>query len=171
MSYFAVALARTDEGWVGEELDLHEVEDLDGVTDLMRQVVGDEPTTTLLFVEEDDEWFGVVRLDGDADPRVFVSDSRVVDRSGIARILYEEAAAEDLDVETGGDEEAEEEEEEESIRPEGQPAGDSDLLADLGTPSLQMLELTAEEGMLPADVISVLCERAGCLDQLEELRV
>lgn len=168
MSYFAAALARTDDGWVGEELDLSEAEDLDAVTELLRQVAGDE-ATTVLFIEEDDEWFGVVRVDGEADPRVFVSDSRVVDRSDLARILYEEAVSEEVVAEQEPDE-AEEDEEEEAIRPEGEPAGDSDLLADLGTPSLQLLELSAEEGMLPGDVISVLCERAGCLDQLEELR-
>jgi putative tRNA adenosine deaminase-associated protein len=166
--YFAAALARTDKGWVGEELDLSEAEDLDAVTDLLRQVGSEQAAPVLLFVEEDDEWFGVVRVDGDGDPRVFVSDSRVVDRSDIARMLYEEAA---LEEEVVDDEEASDDEEEEAIRPEGEPAGDTDLLSDLGTPSIQLLELSAEEGMLPADVISVLCERAGCLDQLEELRI
>jgi hypothetical protein len=28
-----------------------------------------------------------------------------------------------------------------------------------------------EEGLLPADVVSALCERAGCLDVLDEIRV
>ena len=40
----------------------------------------------------------------------------------------------------------------------------------VGTPGEQLLELCAEEGMLPADVIGVVCERAGCLDVLESLR-
>ena len=41
---------------------------------------------------------------------------------------------------------------------------------DLGTPPARLLELCAEEGQLPADVISALCEAAGCLDVLEKLR-
>jgi putative tRNA adenosine deaminase-associated protein len=49
--------------------------------------------------------------------------------------------------------------------------GDTDLLSDLGTPGDVLLELCAEEGLLPGDVMSALCERAGCLDVLDEIRV
>ena len=48
--------------------------------------------------------------------------------------------------------------------------GDADLLADLGTPSDELLRLCAEEGLLPADVMTELCERAGCGEALEGLR-
>ena len=34
----------------------------------------------------------------------------------------------------------------------------------------RLIALCAEEGQLPADIISSLCESAGCLDALEELR-
>jgi hypothetical protein len=33
-----------------------------------------------------------------------------------------------------------------------------------------LIQLCAEEGALPSDVIASLCERAGCLDVLDELR-
>jgi hypothetical protein len=33
-----------------------------------------------------------------------------------------------------------------------------------------LLALCAEEGQLPSDVISTLCEAAGCLDVLDKLR-
>ncbi|HVA61146.1 MAG TPA: tRNA adenosine deaminase-associated protein [Mycobacteriales bacterium] len=163
MSYFAAALTRTQVGWDGTELDLGAVEDLDGLTDLLREVAGDPPAqTTLMFVEEDDEWLGIVRIDGEGDPRVFISDNRVIEVSGLARILYEEAAP---------IEPAEEEaDEEESIKPAADPTGDVELLADLGTASAKLLELCAEEGQLPADITTALCERAGCVEQLERVR-
>ena len=44
------------------------------------------------------------------------------------------------------------------------------MLADLGTPADDLLDLCAEEGLLPADVLTVLGERAGFLDVLDGLR-
>ncbi|HET7407589.1 MAG TPA: tRNA adenosine deaminase-associated protein [Mycobacteriales bacterium] len=167
MAYFAAALARSDGAWVGSEFDLDDVEDLDQVVDMLRELAGDDSEgPALLFVEEDDEWFGVVRVDGDNDPRVFVSDSRVVEQSRVAGILYEEAAAQPV-VEA---EESEDDDDEESMRPAAEPAGDAELVADLGTSSARLLELCAEEGQLPADIITAICERAGCLDELDQLR-
>ena len=64
MPYFASALARTPvTSWTGRELDLGEVEDLDGAD---RRAAPREPSdadVVVLFVEEDDEWFGIVRVD------------------------------------------------------------------------------------------------------------
>ena len=78
--------------WVGTEVDLADVEDLDGVVDVLRQAVGDDTEVAVLLFEENDEWFGIVRIDEDADPRVFVSDGRVVETSAIGAILGEAAA-------------------------------------------------------------------------------
>ena len=51
MSYFAVALARAAEGWTGEEIDLDEVEDLEGLTELLRDLTGDAAGPALLLLE------------------------------------------------------------------------------------------------------------------------
>jgi len=166
--YFASALARTGDKWTGEELDLGEVEDLDGLIDEMRRGAEDADVV-VLFVEEDDEWFGVVRVDEDSDPRAFLSDGRVVETSVIAAQIAEAATVTDAD-DDEDDDESDDEEEEETIRIAGDPIGDPELLADLGTPSKRLLALCATEGQLPADIISSLCESAGCLDTLEELR-
>jgi putative tRNA adenosine deaminase-associated protein len=163
VSYFAAALARTQEGWSGAELDLDGVEDLDSLTDLVREVADPGGSPAIMFIEEDDEWLGIVRVDGDADPRVFISDRRVVEESELAAMLYEEAAPLDpVDDEDGDDEE--------TIHLVSDPAGDVEVLADLGTPGKVLLELCAEEGQLPADIMTALCERAGCLETLESLR-
>jgi putative tRNA adenosine deaminase-associated protein len=152
-------------------MDLTGVEDLDTLTDQLRDVAADaESSTVVLFVEEDDEYLAIVRLQGDADPRVFLSDVRVVDTSPIAAMLYEEAAAESLEDADDEDDDDEEDEEDGSLRAEADPAGDDDLLADLGTPGKVLLDLCAEEGMLPADVITAVCESLGCAEQVESLR-
>jgi putative tRNA adenosine deaminase-associated protein len=162
VSYFAAALARTEDGWTGQELDLDEVEDLDALADVMRDQAGDGQGPSLLLFEEDDEYVAVVRVDGGAHgldaPRVFLSDRRAVQGSDVAAMLWPDDIDETVD------------DDEDSGRPVVEPVGDSELLADLGTPGPDLLRLCATEGLLPADVLTGICERAGCLDTLEELR-
>ena len=57
-----------------------------------------------------------------------------------------------------------------AARPTASPAATTPLLADLGTPSQRLLALCAEEGKLPADVIDARVRGAGCPEVLEELR-
>lgn len=170
MTYAAAALARVDAAWFGDELELNEVEDLDGVVELLREVVGDDAKTALLFVEEDDEWFAVLRVDADNEPRVFVSDARVIASSDTAALFGEAAVEISVDDDDADDDGEDVTDPDEGTRADGDPTGDPTLLADLGTPAARLLELCAEEGQLPADVISTLCEAAGCLDVLEKLR-
>ena len=165
MSYFAAALARTDDGWSGVELDLSEVEDLEALTDLLRDLTGDGPGPALMLLEEDDEHVAVVRVDGGAgsldEARVFLSDRRAVQGSEVAAMLWEQPEPEGHD---------DEDDEDEGAPPLAEPVGDTGLLADLGTPADVLLQTCAGEGLLPADVLSTLCERAGCLEALEQLR-
>lgn len=162
MSYFAAALARTEEGWTGAEVDLSEAEDLEALAEVLRDRTGDGPGPALLLLEEDDEYLAVVRVDGGSggltEPRVFLSDRRAVQQSDVAAMLWEEA------------EEHDDEDDEEGTRPVAEPVGDAALLADLGTPAPELLRLCGEGGLLPADVMTELCERAGCADALEGLR-
>lgn len=171
MTYVTAALARAGTSWFGDEIDLDDVEDLDGVVELLREVVGDDAETALLFVEEDDEWFSILRVDADGDPRVFVSDARVIASSPRAALFAEaavEATTDDRD--EAEDDDADDEDDDEGTRADGDPAGDSALLSDLGTSPARLLALCAEEGQLPGDVISALCEAAGCADVLDKLR-
>lgn len=161
MAYFAVALTRDGGHWSGTEVDLTGVYDLDSLVDQLRELGDDPDALTLFFVEEDDEWLGIVRVQGDADARVFLSDGRFVEESRIAAMIYQ-APEEERVPNT--------EDEDESRRPEAEPAGDVELLADLGVTGKQLLDICAEEGALPSDIASELCEEAGCLDPLERLR-
>ena len=162
MPYFAVALARTDAGWVGEEVDLDEVDDLEVLAEQLRDLTEDGPGPAMLLLEQDDEYVGVVRVDGGGgglvEPRVFLSDRRAVHAGGAAAMLWEQ------------DDDRSEDEDDEGTRPVAEPVGDSALLADVGVPAADLVELCAEEGLLPADVHTALCERLGCLEVLEGLR-
>lgn len=164
MTYFAAALARTDDGWTGRELDLAEVVDLESLADELRDLTGDGDGPALLLLEEDDEYIAVVRVDGGAsgldEPKVFLSDRRAVQGSDVAALLWEDAP---LD-------EAGDDDDDEGTRPVAEPVGDAALLADLGTPPADLLDLCAEEGLLPADVLTGIADRAGFLDVLEGLR-
>ncbi len=160
MSYFAAALARTPGGWTAEEIDLDGLPDVDAVADRVRDVDGDAETA-LLFVEEDDEYVAILRVDADADElRVFVSDALAADTYPVAGIFA--GAVEDGVAPAADDEDA--------PPPESEPVGDADLLADLGTSRRDLIALVTHERTLPADVISEVCERAGCLEELESLR-
>lgn len=167
MPYFAAALARTPEGWSGREFDLEELTDLEDLTDALRDLTGDGAGPALLLLEEDDEYVAVVRVDGGvgslSEPRVFLSDQRAVLASEVAAMLWEEG-----EVETEVD--LEPDEQEETGGKLGEPVGDHALLADLGTSALDLLGLCAEEGLLPADVISALAERGGFGPALDGLR-
>ena len=157
MGYFAAAVIRSSGAWSARDLDLDEVEDLEELVDTMRDLDGDGPA--LLLLEADDEWLGVVRVDGDADPRVFLSDRRAVEVSEVAALLWEVEPEPPV-----------EEDEEEGPRPVAEPVGDPGLLADLGTPADDLLALCAHEGFLPGDVLSAVGERAGFLEVLDDLR-
>ena len=164
MSYFAAALARTPDGWTAHELDLDGVADVDEVADRVRDVDGDADTA-LLFVEEDDEYLAILRIDSDVDElRVFVSDGHAAATYAVAEIFA--GAVEDPAAPAA----TEDDDEDDPPGLDFEPLGDADLLADLGTPGRELIALVTHERTLPADVISEVCERAGCLDELETLR-
>ena len=163
MSYFAAALARPRKGWIAAELDLDEVEDAEFAADLLRETEPDAELA-LLFVEADDEFLVILRLDGGDDLRVFGSDSAFADESRVGAAL--QAGLEDADLPVALDDDDDDD------APElmGQPVGDADLLADLGVSARDLLALCAHEGLLPADVMLEISRKVGCADALIELR-
>lgn len=160
MPHFAAVLAQSADGWSGREIDMEGVEDLDSLVEMLRDIA--EGGTAIFFLEEDDEYLAIVRVDGDGDPRTFISDDRAVGTSSLAALLMEDVAP---------PEEAEgEEDDDEGTRPDAEVAGDTEIVASLGVPSKKLVELCSTEGMLPADIVTAICEKAGCADALDELR-
>ena len=52
----------------------------------------------------------------------------------------------------------------------GTTPGDDEKIADITRGLRALVDLCAEEGLLPADVLTGVAERAGCLEALESLR-
>jgi putative tRNA adenosine deaminase-associated protein len=153
--YFAALIHRSADGWSGEEMLLDEIEDLDS---LVEEVRDRADGLALLFLEEDDEYFAVVRVDGDSDARTFISDVRAIDAFPLAaRIMEDEVSVAVVD-------------DDDSPPPAITPAGDPTIVADFGISSKALVELCGEEGLLPADVITAICAKAGCADVLEQIR-
>jgi putative tRNA adenosine deaminase-associated protein len=179
VSYFAAAVTRGAKGWAATELDLNGAADIEEITDRLRDVEP-EAQVSLLFVESDDVYLVILRLDEGEDLRVFGSDSVFAEESRLGALLLgdvEEPALEIDDVGKpraagpSGEAGAGGEQEPATGTPDIEPIGDPDLLTDLGLPAHRLLTMCAQEGMLPADVTAEVCQAIGCGDEVEELRV
>jgi putative tRNA adenosine deaminase-associated protein len=178
VSHFAAAAVRGADGWAATELDLNSAADLEDVSDRLRDVDPDA-LISLLFVEADDTYLAVLRLDEGEDLRVFGSDAGFVDESRLGALLLgdvKEPVSLDLDAVVGpepaasGHDSDREAAEPAPVAPDVEPVGDPDLLADLGVSAQRLLALCGREGMLPADVTAEVCQIVGCGDEVEELR-
>ncbi|MFD0557950.1 putative tRNA adenosine deaminase-associated protein [Stackebrandtia endophytica] len=163
MSYFAVAATRVDGTWEAAEVDLDGVDDLDEVVDRLREVDAGADTS-LLFVEADDEYLVIMRLDEGDDLRVFGSDAPFADESRLGAILLSDTDTEPVEA-------VDEDDPDMPVKSEldVEPVGDSDLLADLGVTAAYLLTLCAKDGMLPSDVTAEVASRIGCGDVMEEV--
>ncbi|MCU7823892.1 hypothetical protein [Kitasatospora sp. DSM 101779] len=184
MAYFAAVLARTDGGWDVSETELDDVETLADLADLAREAAQDDDSV-LVFIEQEDAWFAVVRVDGEDDPRIFVSDGAAAARSSYGSVLTDELIeAEDFDdldalvADVEDDEEAaletedDADEDEDAAGPAGAqagPLGDSDLLADFGLSAKDLLTL-AGEGAVPGDALAEIADALGAGEVLEAVR-
>ena len=170
MSTFAAAVARGKNGWAASELDLTGLSDIDEVADALRDAEPDAGLT-LLFVESDDLYLAILRLDEGEDLRVFGSDSAFAEESRIGSVLLGEIEAPALEIDeltaAGTDDD---DEDTPAPDPDADPVGDAELLNDLGVSAHRLLTLCGREGMMPADVTAEICQRLGCGDELEELR-
>jgi putative tRNA adenosine deaminase-associated protein len=158
VSHFAAAVVRDLNGWTAAELDLSAAADVDDVAERLRDI-DPNAKVSLLFVESDDTFLAIVRLDEGDDLRVFGSDSAFVNESRIGSVLLADI------------EESEAEAPKDDDKPHlADPVGDVDLLSDLGVPAPRLLALCGREGMLPSDVTAEVCQLVGCGDEIEELR-
>lgn len=173
--YFTALLARTEEGWEASDTELDDVESLDELADLAREAAPDDETV-LVCIEQEGAWFGIVRVDGEDDPRVFVSDAARAMRSAYGEILLSDELLGrepedprlldrlvDLDVTEAAVGEDEFDDDEGAEVPQG-PIGDANLLADLGVDADSVLKLT------PDDALSEIADALGCSDMLEAVR-
>ncbi len=176
MSYFAVAAARRPKGWAARELDLGSVLDIEDLTERLRDLDSDADLA-LLFVEVDDEYLAILRLDDGEDLRVFGSDAAFAEESRLGTLLLGDIERPSATLDVDDDFEADETESDGAAEAtpaaadeDGDPVGDADLLTDFGIPAKRLLHLCSHEGLLPADVTTEICEVLGFADDVEELR-
>jgi putative tRNA adenosine deaminase-associated protein len=190
VSYFAATLSRTSAGWSAADLDLDDVESLDDLVDLavtMSYPGGpEEPDATVVLVEQEDEWFAVVRADPD-DPRVFVSDAPAALRHALGELLLPELVPDvslsDVDVVATGSADAADGPDvaaatngtEQSVLSRSRvglhdAAGDPELLADLGVPEGRLTELAGAQGPAPGVAVAAIADLLGCTAALDAVR-
>ena len=98
MSFFTAVMASDGSSWRARDVDVEDCADLDDLSDLMRAAaVEDGPV--LCVIEREDGWFALVRVDGEDDPRLFVSDLASALRGHYEPVL---ASAADVEVDVPG---------------------------------------------------------------------
>ncbi|MEU0837908.1 hypothetical protein ABZ370_00315 [Streptomyces sp. NPDC005962] len=159
--YFAALLARTAEGWEASDTELDSVETLTDLIDLARGAAKDDDTV-LAFIEHEDAWFGVVRVDGEEDPHIYVSDAAAAARTSYGSMLTDELLGRDPDddldslVDLDGTEDGEPDEDDDTDPdapvPVG-PLGDGDILTDLGMEEKELKSLDGDAFESIADML------------------
>ncbi|MFJ9543131.1 hypothetical protein ACIRPX_38650 [Streptomyces sp. NPDC101225] len=174
--YFAALLARTEDGWEASDTELDDVETLSDLADLAREA-STEDDTVLVLIEQEDGWFGVVRVDGEDDPRIYVSDAAAAARSSYGEILLTDELlgrepgddGADLDsLDLDGTEDGEDEDDGDDDGPSAEavphsPVGDVEILDDLGVSAKELR-------ILDEDALSAIAEALGASEVLETVR-
>jgi len=146
---FALAAVREDGIWSVVPLPPAAADDLDHLVHVLRQQPGDIGAIGLLSFAED--FFVVVRVAGDV-VRLLLSDCTAAFDSAFAGQVLDRLGLPMPD----GDEEDDIE-----------PAGDLDLLVDLGVDTLLMAELCDDLDLYPDDVFTRIAEHVGFADQYD----
>jgi putative tRNA adenosine deaminase-associated protein len=85
VSYFSAVIGRSGSRWRALDVDLEDLDSLDEVGEHLRAVANGGPVLAVL--EREDEWFALIRIQGDDEPRAFVSDLDASLRSRYAELL------------------------------------------------------------------------------------
>ena len=138
---FALAAYREEGVWQVQEL-VHEIlTDLDTLAHALRRFPGDGGAVGMVAIDED--FFIVVRVAG-ASTRVLLSDITAADEWELARSVVDFLALPDV------------EEEDDQV-----PAGDLDLLGDLGMHAMDLAVLIDDFDLYPDEMLSEVARRLG----------
>ena len=140
---FALAAYREDGAWTVQELAHDVIEEIDTLAAALRRFPGDGGAVGLVAVDED--FFVIVRVAGPTT-RVLLSDITAADEWELASSA----------VEFLGLPQPEGEDDEEQV-----PAGDLDLLADLGMHAMDMGVLLDDVDLYPDEMLSDIARRLG----------
>jgi putative tRNA adenosine deaminase-associated protein len=172
VAYFTAVIARSGAKWRARDVEVDDATSLEDLTDSLRAVaVGDQPV--LAVIEHEDEWFALVRVDGDDEPRLFVSDLGAAGLSPYGALLAPAAdvdSADDLDADDEGENEGEDDEGDEEGPKVAAWAGETDLLEDLGVSGRTLRKLVEENADDPGTVLGQVGETVGFVELLDALR-
>jgi len=140
---FAVAAYREEGSWTVQELVPEVLEDVDGIAHALRRFPGDGGAVGMVAVDED--FFLIVRVAGPTT-RVLLSDITAADEWELASSAVDflglpQPEVEDID--------------------EQVPAGDLDLLGDLGMHAMDMGVLLDDVDLYPDEMLSSVARRLG----------
>lgn len=145
---FAVAAYRDEGGWRVAELAHDLVADVDSLANALRRFPGDEGAVALVALDED--FLVIVRVTG-TTTRVLLSDVTAADEWELAT-----SAVEFLGLPLPDDDD------------DQVPAGDLDLLADLGMEAAEMGDLLDDADLYPDEMLSDVARQLGFGEQFDD---
>jgi putative tRNA adenosine deaminase-associated protein len=140
---FALAAYRDEGAWEVQELAHDQLSDIDTLSHALRRFPGDSGAVGMIAIDED--FFLVVRVAG-ATTKVLLSDVTAADEWELAT-----SAVEFLGLPLPEDEDDEDQ----------VPAGDLDLLGDLGMGAMDMAVLLDDLDLYPDEMLSEVARRLG----------
>jgi putative tRNA adenosine deaminase-associated protein len=145
---FALAAFRLDGAWSVQDLAHDHLGDVEALSEALRRLPGDGGALAMVAVDED--FFVIVRVEG-TSTRVLLSDVSAADDWDLAESALDFLGLPDLDLE---DDEV--------------PAGDLDLLGDLGFREADMAMLLDDIDSYPDELLSDVARRLGFGEQFDE---
>jgi putative tRNA adenosine deaminase-associated protein len=147
---FALAAYREDGQWTVQELAHDHLADIETIAHGLRRLPGDGGAVAMVAIDED--FFLIVRVAG-TTTRVLLSDLTAAEEWDLAGSALEflglpELALEDEDGQV--------------------PAGDLDLLGDLGMDAMEMGLLLDDVDLYPDEILSDVARRLGFGDQFDD---
>jgi putative tRNA adenosine deaminase-associated protein len=138
---FALAAYREDGDWQVEELGHDLLSDVESLTHALRRFPSDGGAVGMIAVDED--WFLLLRVTADAS-RILLSDITAADEWELAASVVDHLRL------------PQPEDEDDQV-----PAGDLDLLGDLGMPATAMGALLDDFDLYPDEMLSDVARRLG----------
>ena len=147
---FALAAYRADGQWTVQDLAHDHLGDIETIAHALRRLPGDDGAVAMVAVDED--FFVIVRVAG-AMTRVLLSDVTAAEDWELAGSAVEFLGLPELELE----------DEDEQV-----PAGDLDLLGDLGMHAMEMGLLLDDVDLYPDELLSDVARRLGFGEQFDD---
>jgi putative tRNA adenosine deaminase-associated protein len=147
---FALAANREDGQWTVHELAHHQLADVETISHALRRLPGDEGAVAMVAVDED--FFLIIRVAG-TTTRVLLSDVTAAEDWELASSAIEFLGLPELALEDEDDQ---------------VPAGDLDLLGDLGMHAMEMGLLLDDVDLYPDEILSDVARRLGFGEQFDD---